>query len=98
MATVINTITGKIGEERDDVIDHPYLGAYLKRVAEGTKALVEGMFKPGPKDQFDADNDSYPDKIKPVKDSKEQPVTAEPIVVETPTEPATDATPEEVTK
>lgn len=80
MSTYLHTLTGKIGEARDDVIDHPVLGRYLKRVEEGTKALVEGMFKPGTKEEFDELNQNI--KLDKEGDSEAVPtVEAEPAVV-----------------
>lgn len=79
MSTYIHTLTGKIGEARDDVIDHPVLGRYLKRVEEGTKALVEGMFRPGTKEEFDELNKNI--KLDKVDDSEPvDSVEAEPVV------------------
>lgn len=78
MSTYIHTLTGLIGEARDDVIDHPIVGNYMKRVEEGTKPLVEGMFKPGTKVEFDELNQNI--KLDKEEDVVPESVEAEPIV------------------
>jgi len=91
MTTILNTQTGKIGDERDEVIDHPVLGRFMLRVEEGTKELVEGMFKPGLAVDFpDANNKVV---LAPEQVDTDAPVEAEPIVDAPAPEPA--ATPEQ---
>lgn len=58
MPTTLNTLTGLITFQDDHIVAHPTIGRYLKVVPEGTKPLVEGMFKPGTVEEFEELNGS----------------------------------------
>lgn len=70
MPTTLHTLTGRVANVPDELLDNPKLKSYLKVVPEGTKPLLKGMFKPGTVEEFDKANKVVSHKVedgKPVE-------------------------------
>lgn len=59
MALTRHTISGKIEEVPQHLVDHPVLGQYLEVVDEDAKPFAEGLFHSG---SVEERSESHPDK------------------------------------
>lgn len=54
--TARNTLTGKVGRVRPDVLSHPVFGKSLVEVPAGSKSYVSELYKPRTVEEFKVDH------------------------------------------